>query len=232
MSELDDLKAKMVEKEKELTDLKESTKDIEDLRDDSVQFGKLVEDQDVMDLLNAKQKGEDVKVLTGEDITKSDKLPVDDNTLADLDNKGLRENILEAVPGVVKQAMEEGLQSVNESLQGVTASLKVSAQERLDRQLTDAAKKYPDILDFKDAMAKVQAGNPELSIEELYVTARLRGGKGLPVKGSTDSERPTSTVARPETVNVGSKEKKYVPGRPGFKQMVDDATEEIAASLE
>ena len=175
-------------------------------------------DPDVAELLRAKEEGRSVRLSVG---VGADAPPTAPSMPTDVDLDAMSpsqlvKELMKMLPSVVT----EGVKPLAETVDGL-------AEERLsERKATVAAEanalaeKYPDFLEYRDAIKQLVTNNG-LKLEEAYVMARMRDGKGYPVaKRPASAERPSGmevtfrggdSARRPKTARSGSR---------GFSDMV------------
>jgi hypothetical protein len=185
-------------------------------------LAKIAADPDVRRILEARQKGEQVKVTVGED-----KPPEpepgwpDDEDLDMLSNTQLADKVLKRAGEDVGRRLDK----VMSTLQQVTQFVRTNEGEAVKRQVDEARAKYRDFDKFKQPILELNGKFPGLSVEELYFLAKKRAGGLEAPSGPTASEKPTTSPTKP------SKRKEQVAaGRAGFGDLLDQAMDDFDLS--
>lgn len=211
-TELEELQQKLGELEAKNTSLNE---ELEERSKDSDKLTQLVADPDVRELLVAKERGKDVKVLSDDD------KPLD---LEDMSRNELTRHIVGEVGKLFDGVLGEKLKPLGEKLEGLETSEQMRREAKAQHELRHLGEKFPDVKNYSNEMSALRSENPELSAEETYLLARMRKGDGLPTtRVAVASERPSRVAVRP-----GRSEKRDEPlavGKAGFNQLLDEALE-------
>jgi len=160
-------------------------------------MAKLISDPDFRAVLEAKQRGEKVRVETGEKPTPK----VEDQPEVDLDDlppSKLAKHVLTQVSTMIEQAVERKLGPLSQKVEGVEGKLKEDEGKKVKKEVEALQEKYEDFDLHRQGMMEVNKVNPELSVEELYLIAKARASGGTPKKGPrTETERPSTSSTRP-----------------------------------
>ena len=210
-------KQALVEKEKELLTLSEKVKELEK---DKNSFQALVANPDVRALLDAQDKGEVVKIIIGdtEDDGSSSELSIEE--IENMSNQELMAFTMKETVKQVRSALSEELSSVRTDLSTLKMDKDKETAAQTERELRNVIKKYPDFGSFRDDIVDLRKQNPSLGVEELYVLARMKKGKGFPDPLSVEAERPTSSTPSKKK----DRKEPLPPGGKGFAKILDEAT--------
>lgn len=181
-------------------------------------LAKLMSDPDVRAVLDAKQAGKKVKLVEEEEEDEEEELDLDSLT-----NKQLTKHLLKQVTKAVGVATEQRIAKVEELLQGVIGHIQGSQTADVRKQIESMKEKFPDFEDLRERMAEINHTTPGLSVEELYLLAKVRetGLDGLAT--GLRSERPSSSTARPPRTQ---QRKTALPtGKRGFDVLLQEALE-------
>ncbi len=193
---------------------------------------KLLSDPDVRDLLARKAKGEKVTIETEgveKEKTAEEKInelifpkgekPKDDS-LEDLSNVELMEQMGELLKKALTPAVEEATKPLKDELEAMRGERETERKDKSARALADevlaVAEKYKDFEDHKEGIVELYEKGP--TIDDLYLLAKVKK-VGLPSE-SPDSERPFSYLETdrrkaPEETRHGSR---------GFRDIIREAT--------
>lgn len=207
--EINNLKVQLAEKEK-----------------DNASFSQVVATPEVRTVLDAIDKGETVKVVVGEE---EDEKAYDPETVEDLDNKGIIDASARQTSHLLGGILDEKLSPLVRELESLKEDKKLTEKVNLKNELGRAIKRFPDLNTYTNEMIELKKENKGMGVEELYVLARTRAGKGFPDPVSTASERPSSVVPK-----VQKERKDPVPHGPkGLDQLIKEVheTDEFADVL-
>ena len=187
---------------------------------------KLLADPDVRSILEAKQKGEEVKIVLGK-AKEIKKAPiVVDVDLEALSNKELVRHLLERVTDTIDSSLSSKLEPLSSSIKALESYVGSAEAKTVGGQIDEAKKKYADFDDYLPVMKSLNKSNPELSVEELYLISRKRkGGKGVL---EVSSEKPTSTSAKVKAEKI--RDAPLPRGRAGFDQLLQEALDNLEIS--
>ena len=210
------LEQNLLDKEKEIFELKEKLEKGKKERED---FSVIVANPEVRTILDAIDKGEAVRVIVGDEEV-SEKA-YDPETVEELDNKGLIDAAARRTVELLGGVLDKRLLPMQTDLSTLKDDKAEDEKKNAKKEVDQVLKKYPDFSTLAEEVIGLKKSNPSLSIEELYVLARTRKGKGFPDPRSTESEKLTTTTPAP------TKERKtpLPSGKKGFDQMLEEATE-------
>lgn len=191
-------------------------------------FAAIVTDSDVRKVLEAKESGKSFTILTEDDDSATTKTPSpQEKSSEELDGMTRSELVLYAIEqsaaslsGVIDEKLE-GFGSAIESLQAKGA---VGDREKLQSEIAKVRKEFPDFKTYAPGIKELWKDNPNLSVRQLYMLARVDKGDGLPGELDTYSEHPGSGPTKPVT---RGKKVEYEKTRAGFESCIDDALSEI-----
>ena len=211
------------EKTAEEKALEERMGKLEEAQKDSSAFANVMADPQVRELLEARHRGEEVEiVLAGAGVgggKKDEEEVVDESNLEDMSNAQLLETMSKKVGKVIGEALDEKMKPLDERVGRFEKKAENDEVLRIQRDVGAAKKKYPDLESYQDEIITAHKENPALSVEELYMLARMRKGDGPPPKPTdTESERPTHTSAR--TPERETRKVPLPPGKRGFAQIL------------
>jgi hypothetical protein len=184
----------------------------------------LADDADVKAVLEAKKGGKSLRLVVGDgqqaDDNAAPALPAD-SELDGMSGSALLKVVLSQVGTVVGKALEQS---------PLAASVAESESERAEARKTQIktelgtlVKKYPDFATYKKEVYEL-AKDRKVGLEEAYVIARMRAGKGLPTTGGSRSvERPTDIGLQQALDRF-----KKAPARAGRRGFQEDLAETLA----
>ncbi len=187
----------------------------------SEQLSSLIADPDVRNLLRAKQNGDPVQVLVGDE-----KDPDPDKKGKNLDEMSrseLAEHIIQESAKASKEVIQEGLGPVNDTLASLNDDKQEARKTELAKEVTTTRKKFEDFNEYQEAIAGLHETNPTLTVEELYYVAKQRAGKDITEKVNPASEKPSSTAASPPKKK--QRDKPVPPTSKGFSQILTEYQE-------
>jgi len=214
--EISPLEQNLLDKDKEIFELKEK---LEKGKKEKEDFSVIVANPEVRTILDAIDRGEAVRVIVGDE-DKSENA-YDPETVEELDNKGLIDAAARRTVELLGGVLDKRLLPMQTDLSTLKDDKAEDKKKNAKKEVDQVLKKYPDFSTLAEEVIGLKKSNPSLSVEELYVLARTRKGKGFPDPRSTESEKPTTTTAAP------TKERKtpLPSGKKGFDQMLEEATE-------
>jgi len=177
-------------------------------------LAKVMADPDVKKILEARQKQEDAEPPESEE----------DLDLDVLDNRELVRYILKKVQESVGGLVAKHLDGIAEKVGRLEGYVQEKETRTIRQQVDELRAKYPDFDDYRELMIQLSRESPGLTPEELYWIARKRSGRFEEPGPKTESEKPTSTLARPPR---REREKPLPPGARGFSQLLGEALEEL-----
>lgn len=207
-------------------------------------MNRLMADPEVRAVIQAKQQGQQIKVLPLDEYTtlssRKSADPADTGNepgndgdpfagLED-DQRSLASTISKAVLSNLSKAQEGLLKKHLEPVMGITESLRQKAQEQelatQKQQIESARKKYRDFDTLLPSLAELAKKMPELNAEELYILHKHRTGSPVERVTQFESEKGTS---QPERPNIAATRKNPLPrGAAGFSQALEEAQSAIS----
>lgn len=208
-------------------------------------MNRLMADPEVRAVIQAKQQGQQIKVLPLEEYTtlssRKQTDPADTGGDGDViqndpfagledDQRTLASTISKAVLGTLMKQQEGLLQKHLEPVRGITESLHRKAQEQematQKQQIDSARKKYRDFDTLIPTLAELAKKMPELNAEELYILHKHRTGSPVERAVQFESEKGSS---QPERPNIAATRKNPLPrGQAGFSQALEEAQAAIS----
>jgi hypothetical protein len=178
----------------------------------------VLSDPDVLAILNAKQKGQKVRVAVGEESqarvveqAKPGQGSLDDST----------DKIVKAFTTIFEPRLAALEKDVAVARGKVDSDIKVTVTE----QIAKAKKEHSDFETLRPKMLEINDQLPGMSIEELYTIAKIRGAVSS-APAAIESERPDTHAARP--AEIGRQEPVY-RGAAGARALIKKALSEVAA---
>jgi len=175
-------------------------------------------DPDVAELLRAKEEGRSVRLSVGAGADEQPAAPTlpTDTDLDAMTPSQLVKELMKMLPGVIS----EGVKPLASTVDGLAEERLNERKASVTAEANALAEKYPDFLEYRDSIKQLVTNNG-LKLEEAYVMARMRDGKGYPVAKRPAAERPSGMevtfrggadgARRPKTARSGSR---------GFSDMV------------
>jgi len=197
--------------------------------EDSNALAKLLADPDVRQLLDAKQKGNKIKIVDANEpeLNLGNSLDNTELVLPDLDemsNRDLAKHVIKEVSNRFDVLVAKKLTPVIEQLKTLGSYVEGKEAQSVGQQIESARKKYQDFDSFIPEMKNLNKDNPGLSIEELYMIVRTRKGAGQEQHLNTDTERPSQSSAR---AKESSDKKPMKSGRGGFQERLAETLESL-----
>jgi hypothetical protein len=185
----------------------------------------LLSDPSVRAVLEAKQRGEEVQVLSKAQLAQlqaskqddDDQAPVDLNDLED--NNLLANEMSKRLLSSVEKALESKLGPLVNRLTQVEQYATQNIAKTVDQQVQALRAKYRDVKDFEPDMLEISKTSPNLGIEELYILAKTRKNSPITPVSGLESEKPSGNNFAPTRINALS-EKKTNRGREGFAELI------------
>jgi hypothetical protein len=179
---------------------------------------------EVQEVLRARQAGQAVKILTGNQQQQQAPQPEPDWEAMKEDPKKLTDTILQRlssdVLARVGQAVDEKLNPVLQKMQGFESHLTDQTKQAAINEVTVLKQKYADVQEHAPVMQQInKETGGTLKLEEVYHLAKIRSGAPMVPPQSVATERPTDSAAR---ASQGT-QKQYPTGRRGMSMALDDA---------
>jgi len=188
-------------------------------------LSKTLTDPDVAEVLRAKEEGRAVRLTVGAGDTMQDTSVVmpSDVDLDAMSPSQLVKEVLRQLPAVVAQ----GVKPLGEAVDSFAAERLAERKASVKAEAEGLVEKYPDFLTYRDQIKQLVAENG-LKLEEAYVMARLRDGKGVPTaKRPPSAERPSGMEV---TFRSGEQSRHRGPARMGSRGF-QDMTSEVLDSM-
>jgi hypothetical protein len=180
-------------------------------------------DPDVQAILAARREGKEIKVVPANDRVIPEAEAAQADELEDYDDD--IKKLVELIDKKFDTRLDPVIAKVTQ-LEGLAQGMQKQA---VDNQIKAVSDKHEDFDKYRKEMAELARGEGKnLSVQELYVLAKLRAGELNMTEPSTYSERPTTPPRRkglPEKKDTASKR-----GRKGFQVTLADALENLDLS--
>ncbi len=188
-------------------------------------LAQILADPDVRALLEAKQKGEKVKVVSAKQKEAVAKIAGfgDDVDFDALSNKQLADHMLKHFTTNIDAVFASKLEPITKVLKSLESYVGNTEAKTVAQRITEAKAKYSDFDTFVPDMQKLNKTSPDLSIEELYLISKRR--KAGPADTKAESERPSTSPAK-----MPEKKKRDVPlpkGNAGFSILMSEALDAL-----
>jgi hypothetical protein len=178
----------------------------------------VLSDPDVLAILNAKQKGQKVRVAVGDEapVKAAEQVkPGQDSLDASTDK------IVKAFTTIFEPRLAALEKDVAVARGKVDSDIKVTVAD----QIAKAKKEHTDFETLRPKMLEINDQFPGMSIEELYTIAKVRNNAPS-APAAIESERPDTHAARP--AEIGKQEPVY-KGAAGARALIKKALSEVAA---
>jgi len=213
-----------IEQEKKEADMASKLSSLEKKVEGTEVVAKLLADPDVRELLEAKQRGEKVRLVMGEEPAKIEN-SIDEADLEAMSNRELAGHILKSLSKNLDGVLVSKLEPLTKTLKNLESYIGNNEAKTVVQQIEEGRKKYSDFNDYVPAMQELNKVNPGLSIEELYLISRKR--KVGPEVAGLATERPTSS----STKVVEKKRDVPLPrGKAGFDILIGEALDKLDLS--
>ena len=195
------------------------------LRQASTAASNLLSDPAVRSVLEAKQAGVDISVISKADLEKLhskskqehvEEPPMDLNEVTD--NEVLAAQIMKRMSSAFDSALTQKLDPLLRKVTAVEQYATQNVAKDMDNQITQLRAKYQDFKDFESDMLDISKQSPNLSIEELYTLAKHRKGSPITPLSGLSSERPVTDATTRSIRSISSE--KTPKGRQGFEELL------------
>ena len=217
----------VTDEEAKKDEMSEKLKMLETKVNDTGVLAKLMADPDVRALLEAKQRGEKIK-LVQENAFEQETTSKQENDFTDvvdydsMTNSDLVKHITNKVLKSFDSSLGKKLEPLNQVIKQLSSYVDNNEAKTVNQQIEQAKKKYSDFDTYLPEMRELNKVNPELAVEELYLISKMR--KVGPAALSVSTEKPTSTSAKV----VEKKRSTPLPkGKAGFDQLLSEALDKI-----
>lgn len=189
-------------------------------------------DPDFSKIMAARQRGQQVRVVQGNEVPETIKQPVEKEEepvdLENMTNAQLMHHMVKQITGKIPELVASSIKPLQDELQTVKGSTMSMEQERVMNQIATTQKKYPDFNQYRTEMAQIANRYPGMTADQVYVLAKQATGKlKIADDQPTQVERPTNNVTKPSP----SKRTDVTLVRHGRKGF-DDALERALGGLE
>lgn len=189
-------------------------------------------DPDFSKIMAARQRGQQVRVLQGDEVPETIKQPVEkEEEVVDLENMNnaqLMHHMVKKITDRLPELVASSIKPLHDELQSVKGSTMSMEQERVMNQIAATQKKYPDFNQYRAEMAQIANTYRGLNADQVYLLAKQATGKlKLADDQPTQVERPTNNVTKPSP-SKRTDATLVRHGRKGF----DDALERALGGLE
>ena len=205
---------------REIDTLKGQIKELKKHEEASGQLARIIADPDVRDMLIAKERGDEVRVIVGDDNDDKGGDKGGDKDFDEMTRKELVEFMVDASSKAAANVFEERSRPITESLETLVRDRNSIKESDVRKEMAEVKKKFSDFDKFKTEIADLQEENPTLRVEELYHLARLRKGVDITKKVAPETEKPSSTSAVPS--GKRERDKPIPPTTKGFQQLIDE----------
>lgn len=198
-------------------------------------YAQLMRDPDFAAVAQAKAAGKKIKVEidNGQVASLADRFAPKPEAGATVNyekmtNEELAKHGLHQTATMVEAMLNEKLQPLVDSLQGVAKTTQKQENERARAEIEQTRQEFADFDTHRTRMMELAAEFPTAKAEQLYVLAKTEKGEAIVRKRSLQSERPSSIVGRPSS---HSTRKTPLPiGKLGMQQLLAEAGEKLRTS--
>jgi len=189
---------------------------------------KMLADPEIRQLLEAKQRGEKVRLSFGEETPKINFNPMPQSVDYDsMSNKELVEHTINQIVSSFDSAFNSRLEPMSKTLKNLESYVGNNEAKTVAQQVEDVRKRYSEFDTYLPVMKKLNQSNPELSVEELYLIGKRRQ-VGSDVS-RVSSERPSSTSTK--VADIKKRETPLPAGKAGFDVLMAEALDKLELSL-
>lgn len=188
----------------------------------------LLSDPTVRSVLEAKQRGEEVVVLPKAELDKIKTVQrpeENQNLVQDLneidDNNQLATALLGRTTKAVEEVVSKQLSPLMSRLQAMEQVANQTIAAQVDQQVQVLKQKYRDFDDFQNDMLDIAKVNKGLTVEELYIMAKVRKNSPIVPASGLDSEKPTKPSPAPARITTAPG--KQYRGSTGFADLIKNA---------
>jgi len=198
---------------------------------ENIGLAKLLADPDVRAVLDAKQQGKKLKLVSAEEASPQVE-KIEEPDWESVDNKGMADYILKSVANMTKnmvtstasEMIQEQLKPLMGRLNAVDGYVVETQKNTIQQQIKDMRAQFKDFDEFQKDMLELNQVAPGLSLKELYQVAKNRKQGFEETPSNIRTERPTNQP-RP---SVRVARKTPLPnGRGGFDQSLAEALENL-----
>jgi len=196
-----------------------------------------LKDPQIMALIAARQRGEKMQIVPedAKPIPKDEKeeVSMSNDDVDMLTNTQFGELLVKRLGGSLNEAIKKALTPFNDRLDVLDSRALSQDSTKINAEVKAVREKYSDFEEFEQAMVKLNKQAPGMDVEELYLIARKRAGKGLPTTENTDSERPIDTLsaALEHKRETRATDKEARQGHKGFQDLLKEGTAKASESI-
>ena len=210
--------------EKKLTQLTDNVKASESL-------AKILADPDIMQVLQMKQRGEEVEVRGKREPEPDVSLGFESENEVDFDllsQTDLVKHLMKILPEAVGKIVDSKVKPLGESVGSIERFVQGSQRDLVQQQIKSAEEKFSDFEQYKLDMLETHKQNPGLSVEELYYVSKSRKTREGPER-KIESEKPSSATSRPSAKEAREKPRS---GISGFREILSEGIEKVVSGLD
>lgn len=223
------------------TEAQADPKELERIRQESEAFQQLASDEQVNRLIQARTQGQDVEVISKDELEKlrqggqddqkgqNEGQDVSDNNgrdIEELSNAELLEMAQAKTLKGVEDLLNERLKPVQEKVSQVDQIEQDRQREKVSQQVEQAKQKYSDFEDHKKKILELSNKHPSLDVDSLYWLAKKESGALETMLEPTDQEKPTGggAAANPRQRGQSASQIKRDPGnsRKSFQGLLEE----------
>ena len=202
----------------------------ENAGEEKAKLVRLLGDPDIQAMMSARDRGETVKVVVGDDkgsIKEKDKIPEID--VNDMDNSQLVQHMTSEIKEMLTGVVGESITPLKEELKAVKGDVDQTYADKAAQRYETMKIEHPYLDELKPRMTELYKNHPNLNLEQLRALA-VAENESAPVEEKIDlaTERPTSSSARPGRVE---RKVPLAPGKQGFDQLLKEAKDVIPELL-
>lgn len=213
----------------EVTNLVKTLENLNRKVDDNVHAARVVADPDVRAILEAKQRGIKVRVLTGDEAPQPQNTPLaESETPPDMESmtnaqlvsylaKEMRKELSTTVEQVVTNRVKGLRDELSPAIQSAVNATKAQQSKAVSDDIASARSRFKDFEQMMPAMVKLNETVQGLNVEELYHMAKIRAGVPPVSQKEIETERP-STLPKPRGAS-GFKRPENIRGGSGFEAL-------------
>lgn len=199
--------------------------------------GALMADPQVRAILEARQRGEEVQVVSGKKEPEAPEViepPEDIDTLSHNElSDFIIKSVSQSVGARVDEAVEKLVSPLVERVKGVEGHVNQTQSAAADKDIRLLKRKYGDFDEYKQAMVTLHGQAPGLSVEQYYLLAKNTAGSPVTPDTHFESEKPTvppqtKLIELEDAVDGAPTE-----GRAGFEALLNrvSVTDELSKRL-
>ncbi len=184
-----------------------------------VELAKLLGDSDVRAVLEAKARGETVRLGFGDNNENTGQAP----DLESLSQTELVQHLLGEMEKIVSKGVVSGTDPLMQRLDSVEGFVNEQGRDKLSQGIKSARERFSDFDKYQEGMLSAFEHPEDLTPEELYIVAKNRKGGFPTLDKNTSSEKPSGAGIRP-AINKQQRKTPVRPGTQGFRQLLEEST--------